>query len=77
MGDLPNPQGAQEQEAPYPDTKFIKFFGRLYAAVFALLAITALSVFVLPENILDASAACADFVKFMKQFFQISPQSAK
>ena len=23
----------------------------------------------LPENILDASAACADFVKFMKQFF--------
>ena len=54
---------------PYPDTKFIKFFGRLYAAVFALFAITALSVFVLPENILDASAACADFVKFMKRFF--------
>lgn len=69
MSDLLNSQGAQEQEAPYPDTKFIKFFGRLYAAVFALFAITALSVFVLPENILDASAACADFVKFMKQFF--------
>ena len=69
MSDLPNSQGAQEQEAPYPDTKFIKFFGRLYAAVFVLFAITALSVFVLPENILDASAACADFVKFMKQFF--------
>ena len=33
---------------PYPDTKFIKFFGRLYAAVFVLFAITALSVFVLP-----------------------------
>ena len=69
MSDLPNHQGTQEQEAPYPDTKFTKFFGRLYAAVFALFAITALSVFVLPENILDASAACADFVKFMKQFF--------
>ncbi len=69
MSDLPNSQGAQEQEASYPDTKFIKFFGRLYAAVFALFAITALSVFVLPENILDVSAACADFVKFMKQFF--------
>lgn len=69
MSDLPNSQGAQEQEVPYPDTKFIKFFGRLYAAVFALFAITALSVFVLPENILDASAACADFVGFMKQFF--------
>ena len=69
MSDLLNSQGAQEQEAPYPDTKFIKFFGRLYAAVFALFAITALSVFVLPENILDVSAACADFVKFMKQFF--------
>ena len=69
MGDLLNSQGAQEQEAPYPDTKFTKFFGRLYAAVFVLFAITALSVFVLPENILDASAACADFVKFMKQFF--------
>ena len=54
-GDLPNPQGAQEQEASYPDTKFIKFFERLYAAVFALFAITALSVFVLPENILDVS----------------------
>ena len=54
---------------PYPNTKFIKFFGRLYVAVFVLFAITALSVFVLPENILDASAACADFVKFMKQFF--------
>ena len=54
---------------PYPDTKFIKFFGRLCAAVVVLFAITALSVFVLPENILDASAACADFVKFMKQFF--------
>ena len=36
MSDLLNSQGAQEQEAPYPDTKFIKFFGRLYAAVFAL-----------------------------------------
>ena len=69
MSDLLNSQGAQEQEAPYPDTKFIKFFGRLYAAVFVLFAITALSVFVLPENILDVSAACADFVKFMKQFF--------
>ena len=69
MSDLLNSQGAQEQEEPYPDTKFIKFFGRLYAAVFALFAITALSVFVLPENILDASAVCADFVKFMKQFF--------
>ena len=69
MSDLPNSQGTQEQEAPYPDTKFTKFFGRLYAAVFALFAITALSVFVLPENILDASAVCADFVKFMKQFF--------
>lgn len=56
MSDLPNPQGAQEQDAPYPDTKFIKFFERLYAAVFVLFAITALSVFVLPENILDASA---------------------
>lgn len=69
MSDLPNFQGAQEQEAPYPDTKFTKFFGWLYAAVFAMFAITALSVFVLPENILDASAACADFVKFMKRFF--------
>lgn len=69
MSDLPNSQGAQEQEVPYPDTKFIKFFGRLYAAVFALFAITALSVFALPENILDVSAACADFVGFMKQFF--------
>lgn len=69
MSDLLNSQGAQEQEAPYPDTKFTKFFGRLYAAVFVLFAITALSVFVLPENILDASAVCADFVKFMKQFF--------
>ena len=69
MSDLPNSQGAQEQEVPYPDTKFIKFFGRLYAAVFVLFAITAFSVFVLPENILDASAACADFVKFMKRFF--------
>jgi len=69
MSDLLNSQGAQEQEAPYPNTKFIKFFGRLYAAVFALFAITALSVFVLPENILDASTACADFVKFMKRFF--------
>ena len=69
MSDLLNPQGVQEQEEPYPDTKFTKFFGRLYAAVFVLFAITALSVFVLPENILDVSAACADFVKFMKQFF--------
>ena len=69
MSDLLNSQGAQEQEAPYPDTKFTKFFGRLYAAVFALFAITALSVFALPENILDASAACADFVGFMKRFF--------
>lgn len=69
MSDLPNSQDARQQEAPYLDTKFIKFFRRLYAAVFALFAITALSVFVLPENILDASAACADFVKFMKQFF--------
>ena len=69
MSDLPNSQGTQEQEEPYPDTKFIKFFGRLYAAVFALFAITALSVFALPENILDASAACADFVGFMKRFF--------
>lgn len=69
MSDLLNSQGTQEQEAPYLDTKFTKFFGRLYAAVSALFAITALSVFVLPENILDASAACADFVKFMKQFF--------
>ena len=69
MSDLSNSQGAQEQEVPYPDTKFIKFFGRLYAAVFALFAITALSVFVLPENILDVSAACADFVRFMKRFF--------
>ena len=69
MGDLLNSQGAQEQEAPYPDTKFTKFFGRLYAAVFVLFAITALSVFVLPENILDVSAACADFVGFMKRFF--------
>ena len=69
MSDLPNSQGTQEQEAPYPDTKFTKFFGRLYAAVFVLFAITALSVFALPENILDASAACADFVRFMKQFF--------
>ena len=62
MSDLSNSQDARQQEAPYPDTKFIKFFGRLYAAVFALFAITALSVFVLPEDILDASAACADFV---------------
>ncbi|WP_298105241.1 hypothetical protein, partial [uncultured Campylobacter sp.] len=54
---------------PYPDTKFTKFFGRLYAAVFVLFAITALSVFVLPENILDVSPSCADFVGFMKQFF--------
>ena len=69
MSDLPNHQGTQEQEAPYPDTKFIKFFRRLYAAVFVLFAIAALSVFVLPENILDESAACADFVKFMKRFF--------
>jgi len=69
MSDLLNSQGAQEQEAPYPDTKFIKFFGRLYAAVFVLFAITALSVFALPENILDVSAACADFVGFMKRFF--------
>ena len=69
MSDLPNSQGTQEQEAPYPDTKFTKFFGRLYAAVFTLFAITALSVFVLPENILDVSAACADFVGFMKRFF--------
>ncbi|WP_297879889.1 hypothetical protein [uncultured Campylobacter sp.] len=69
MSDLPNSQGAQEQEAPYPDTKFTKFFGRLYAAVFALFAITALSVFVLPENILDVSPSCADFVGFMKRFF--------
>ena len=69
MSDLPNHQGTQEQEAPYPDTKFTKFFGRLYAAVFALFAITALSVFGLPENILDVSAACADFVRFMKRFF--------
>ena len=69
MSDLLNSQGVQEQEEPYPDTKFTKFFGRLYAAVFVLFAITALSVFVLPENILDVSAACADFVKFMKQFF--------
>ena len=69
MSDLPNSQVTQEQEAPYPDTKFTKFFGRLYAAVFVLFAITALSVFVLPENILDASTACADFVKFMKRFF--------
>ena len=69
MSDLPNSQGAQEQEAPYPDTKFTKFFGRLYVAVFALFAIAALSVFVLPENILDVSAACADFVGFMKRFF--------
>ena len=69
MSDLPNSQVTQEQEVPYPDTKFIKFFGRLYAAVFALFAITALSVFVLPENILDVSAACADFVGFMKRFF--------
>ena len=69
MGDLLNSQGTQEQEAPYPDTKFTKFFGRLYAAVFVLFAIAALSVFVLPENILDISAACANFVKFMKQFF--------
>ena len=69
MSDLPNHQGAQEQEAPYPDTKFTKFFGRLHVAVFELFAIAALSVFVLPENILDVSAACADFVKFMKQFF--------
>ena len=69
MSDLLNSQGAQEQDTPYPDTKFIKFFGRLYAAVFALFAITALSVFVLPENILDVSAACADFVGFMKRFF--------
>ncbi len=69
MSDLPNHQGTQEQEAPYPDTKFTKFFGRLYVAVFVLFAITALSVFVLPEDILDTSAACADFVKFMKRFF--------
>lgn len=69
MSDLLNSQGVQEQEEPYPDTKFTKFFGRLYAAVFVLFAITALSVFVLPENILDASAACADFVGFMKRFF--------
>ena len=69
MSDLPNSQGAQEQDTPYPDTKFTKFFGRLYAAVFALFAITALSVFALPENILDISAACADFVRFMKRFF--------
>lgn len=69
MSDLPNSQVTQEQEAPYPDTKFTKFFGRLYAAVFVLFAITALSVFVLPENILDVSAACADFVGFMKRFF--------
>jgi hypothetical protein len=69
MSDLLNSQGAQEQEEPYPDTKFTKFFGRLYVVVFALFAITALSVFVLPENILDASAACADFVRFMKRFF--------
>ena len=69
MSDLPNSQGMQEQDTPYPDTKFTKFFGRLYAAVFALFAITALSVFVLPENILDVSAACADFVGFMKRFF--------
>ena len=69
MSDLPNSQGAQEQEAPYSDTKFTKFFGRLYVAVFVLFAITALSVFVLPENILDVSAACADFVGFMKRFF--------
>lgn len=69
MSDLPNSQGTQEQEASYPDTKFTKFFGRLYAAVFVLFAITALSVFALPENILDVSAACADFVGFMKQFF--------
>ena len=69
MSDLLNSQGAQEQEEPYPDTKFTKFFGRLYAAVFALFAIAALSVFVLPENILDVSAACADFVRFMKRFF--------
>ena len=34
-----------------------------------MFAITALSVFVLPENVLDVSAACADFVKFMKRFF--------
>ena len=77
MGDLLNSQGTQEQEAPYPDTKFTKFFGRLYAAVFVLFAIAALSVFVLPENILDVSAACADFVKFMKRFFQISPRSVR
>lgn len=69
MSDLPNSQGTQEQEEPYPDTKFIKFFGRLYAAVFALFVITALSVFVLPENILDVSPSCADFVGFMKQSF--------
>lgn len=69
MSDLLNSQGAQEQDAPYADTKFIKFFGRLYVAVFVLFAITALSVFALPENILDVSAACADFVGFMKQFF--------
>ena len=56
MSDLSNSQGAQEQEVPYPDTKFIKFFGRLYAAVFALFAIAALSVFVPPEDILDANA---------------------
>ena len=47
MSDLLHSQGAQEQEAPYPNTKFIKFFGRLYAAIFVLFAITALSVFVL------------------------------
>ena len=33
-----------------------------------MFAITALSVFVLPENVLDVSAACADFVKFMSSF---------
>ena len=66
MSDLLN---SQEQDTPYPDTKLIKFFGRLYAAVFALFTITALSVFVLPENILDVSPSCADFVGFMKQFF--------
>ena len=69
MSDLSNSQDARQQDAPYPDTKFIKFFGRLYAAVFALFAITALSVFVLPEDILNVSTACADFVKLMKQFF--------
>ena len=69
MSDLLNSQGAQEQDTPYPDTKFTKFFGRLYAAVFVLFAITALSVFALPENILDVSSACADFVRFMKRFF--------